>query len=121
MITNTVLFEKKQQRRAELNQKKENLEYEINNVNFNNNEFQQTYNEVKSILKDPLSVWDLADAEIRQVLIRVCFHGKIYYKKNQGLHTPEISVLYTAFSMFDNSNSCNLEMARVELASKRHK
>lgn len=73
MITNTVLFEKKQQRRAELNQKKENLEYEINNVNFNNNEFQQTYNEVKSILKDPLSVWDLADAEIRQVLIRVCF------------------------------------------------
>lgn len=65
MITNSVLFEKKQQRRAELSQKKDNLEYEINNVNFDNNEFQQTYNEVKSVIKNPLAVWDLADAEIK--------------------------------------------------------
>jgi hypothetical protein len=54
------------------------------------------------------------------LLIRVCFNNKIYYTKNQGLRTPEISVLYRAFSQFSDEKTGNLEMARFALASKRH-
>lgn len=109
-ITNNVLFEKKQQRRADLSQQKEDLEYEINNENFIKSEFEKTYNEAKIIIKNPLALRDLEDVEIKQLLIRVCFGGKIYYKKNQGLHTPEISVLYTSFGSFEPSKTPNLEM-----------
>ena len=114
-ITNNVLFEKKQQRRAELIQQKEDLEYEINNTNFIKSEFEKTYNEAKIVIKNPLALRDLEDVEIKQLLIRVCFNNKIYYKKNQGLHTPEISVLYTSFGSFEPSKTLNLEMMQKNL------
>jgi hypothetical protein len=44
------------------------------------------------------------------MLIQVCFNGKIYYKKKEWLHTPELSVIYTVFNAIWNLNSRNLEM-----------
>lgn len=88
------LFKKKQQKWAELNQKIEDIEYSIADMNFEKSEFQKILNEAKTILFNPLAVWDYWDAELKQLLIGVCFNNKIYYSKNQGLHTPEISPIY---------------------------
>jgi hypothetical protein len=76
---------------------------------FIKSEFEKTYNEAKTVIKNPLASRDLEDIEIKRLLIRVCFNNKIYYKKNQGLHTPEISVLYTSFGLFEPSKTLNLD------------
>lgn len=46
---------------------------------------------------------------------------KIYYTKNQGLHTPEIPLVYTHLRSLDLLNTQDLEMAGVEPASETHK
>lgn len=119
-ITDKVLFERKQQRRADLNQQKDNLEYEIEDIRFTKDEFEKTYNEAKIVITDPLSLWNLDDIEIKQLVIRVCFNNKIYYRKKECLHTPEISVLYTGIGQFNDPKSLNLEMMGFEPMSKRH-
>jgi len=81
---------------------------------------EKVYNDAKTIIANPLAIRDLEDVEIKQLLIRVCFNNKIYYTKNQGLHTPEISLIYSHFAQVSDSNSPNLEMAGVEPASERH-
>ncbi len=120
-ITNNQLFEKKQQRRADLNQEKENLEYAIEDIRFTQNEFVSTFNEAKTVIGNPLVIWDLQDTELKQLLIRVCFNNKIYYTKNQGLHTPEISVIYLSLGDLSSDKTPNLEMTGVEPVSKRQK
>ena len=119
-LTDPNLIRKKQEKRAELNHKKEELEYSLIDVTYDKNEYIKVYNDAKSALFNPVWLWDTWSAEIRQLLIRVCFNNKIYYTKNQGLRTPEISVLYRAFSQFSDEKTGNLEMARFALASKRH-
>jgi len=82
-ITDMSLFSKKQQRRAELNQEKENIKYEIDDVRFTKDEFEKTYSQAKLVITNPLALWDLDDIEIKQLLIRVCFDDKIYYTKKE--------------------------------------
>ncbi len=108
-ITDTALFQKKQQRRSELNEEKTILQNEIEDVRFSEDDFEKVYNEAKVIISNPLAIRDLEDVEIKQLLIRVCFNNKIYYTKNQELHTPEISLIYSYFAQVSDSNSPNLE------------
>ena len=82
-ITIPALHTKKQQRWAELNQEKENLEYEIEDIRFTQDEFQKTYTEAKLAITNPLALWDLEDIEIKQLLLRVCFNNQIYYSKKE--------------------------------------
>ena len=119
-ITDNALFKKKQERRAELNQEKENLEYDMEDVRFTQNEFEKTYNQAKLVITKPLALWNLEDIEIKQLLIRVCFNNQISYSKKNWLHTPQISVLYTIFNKLWNDETLNLEMMGFEPMSKRH-
>ena len=119
-ITDKILFAKKQSRWSELNQEKENLQYDMEDIRFTKEEFEKTYKQAKLVIKDPLSLRKLDDVEIKQLVIRVCFNDKIYYKKKEWLHTPETSVLHTYISQFSLDKTPNLEMMGFEPMSKRH-
>ena len=108
-ISDNALFKKKEQKRAELNQEKENLEYELQDSKFSESEFEKVYSQAKMVIINPVFLWELEDIEIKQLLIRVCFNNKIYYTKKQGLHTPEISLIYSVFSKLSNNNNPNLD------------
>ena len=82
-ITDKILFAKKQSRWSELNQEKENLQYDMEDIRFTKEEFEKTYKQAKLVIKDPLSLRKLDDVEIKQLVIRVCFNDKIYYKKKE--------------------------------------
>ena len=96
-VTNEELFEKKQNQWAELNEKRIQLEYSMEDTNFDNSELMKAYNDAKVALFNPGLLWEIWDAEMKQLLIRVCFWGKIYYSKKQGCQTPEISSIYLYF------------------------
>jgi hypothetical protein len=53
---NEAYFHKKELERAELNQRKEDLEYEIADTNFNETQFQRAYNDAKTTLFAPAYV-----------------------------------------------------------------
>jgi len=82
-ISDQALFKKKQQRRADLNEEKANLELEISDARFSQYEFEKVYNDAKTVISNPLAIRDLQDVEIKQLLIRVCFNNKIYYTKKE--------------------------------------
>ena len=107
---NMKLIEKKQENWAELQAEKEELERQIEHITYNQDEMKKVFDEAKAVIANPVALWDLDDVEIKQLLIRVCFNNKIYYKKNQGLHTPEISLIYLSLSEFSNSDYCNVEI-----------
>jgi len=114
-ITNTDLLNKKQERWSALNEEKQELEYAIAHVNYDKSEMLKTIEKAKSILINPVSIRDIEDAELKQLLIGVCFGGKIYYTKNQGLHTPDISLVYRLFSRFLVTGSPVAERTRKML------
>ena len=117
---NIKLLEKKQEKRAKLQTEKEELELQMENVSYNQDEMKKVYDEAKAVIASPVALRDFDDVEIKQLLIRVCFNNKIYYKKNQGLHTPDISLIYLTLSEFDITDNCNVEMAGLEPASESH-
>ena len=91
--------------RAELNQRKEDLEYEISDTNFGATQFQNAYNDAKITLFAPAYVREYWDVEMKQLIIRVCFNWVIYYSKNEGCWTPQISNLYLAFKNISDSKN----------------
>lgn len=117
---NIKLLNKKQERRADLNQEIEELELEVENVSYDQEEMKKVFDEAKTVIANPIALRDLDDLEIKQLLIRVCFNNKIYYTKNQGLHTPDISVIYLALSGLSNDDSCNVKVRGIEPLSECH-
>lgn len=116
---NPKLLEKKQEQWSELQTEKEELEHQMENISYNQDEMKKAFDEAKTVIENPIALWDLNDVEIKQLLIRVCFNNKIYYTKNQGLHTPEISLLYSTLGVFSNSDYWNVEMIGIEPMSER--
>lgn len=96
-ITVESLFHKKEIERAELNEKKEQLEYEIADTSFTETQYQRAYNDAKMALFAPAYVREYWDIEMKQLIIRVCFNWVIYYWKDIGCQTPEVSSLYLYF------------------------
>lgn len=109
-ITDPALFKKKQEKRSELNQEKSDIQEQMDSVRFTQDEFEKVYNEAKLVISNPLALWDLQDLEIKQLLIRVCFNNKIYYRKKEWLHTPETSVLYFTLGQLSNIKTSNLDL-----------
>ncbi len=79
------------------------------------------FEETKSLLENPYSIWEESDIEDKRLLVKVLFNNKMSYWKISGLWTPEMSHIHRDFTMFWWVNYWDLEMARIELASKRHK
>gem|GEM_PF-6715690 len=113
-LNTDALIQKFEERYAVLSTQKDDIEFSIANLNYEQNEFENVLRNARTILKDPLAIREMNNVEIKQLLLRVCFKNKIYYKKNQGLHTPDISLLYAPFEDFQSSNSRMVDPKGVE-------
>jgi hypothetical protein len=60
--------------------------------------------EAKSILINPVSIWDIADHSMKKVLINLLFKGKLYYDRNNKCYTFEVSLIYALFKQQKNIN-----------------
>jgi len=105
-----------------LTEEKEEIQLRIKETDINQDiDIKKLISNTKSILTNPRFIRDLKNLELQRMLIGILFNGKIYYNKKTGFQTPEIPLIYADLKSLDLNNSQDLEMARVELASKRHK
>ena len=72
-------------------------------------EFEKLLDQYIQIMKKPSSIWDLWSREAKQLLIRVLFWNKLYYKKNEGFQTPHKSLTYT---ISDHINGTDFRLGR---------
>ena len=54
--------------------------------------------ENKTILENPVFIWELENLELKRLLTGVLFNGQIYYNKESGIQTPSIPLIYANFS-----------------------
>ena len=114
------LSKERQERWALLRQEKSDIEEDLESPSLADIQYQKLLDMALTVIINPMAIRNLNKPHLIQLLIQVCFNGKIYYKKREWLHTPELSVIYTTFEQLNALKTPNLEMARVELASKRH-
>ena len=53
--------------------------------------------ENKTILENPVFVWELENLELKRLLTGVLFNSQIYYNKKSGIQTPSIPLIYANF------------------------
>lgn len=105
-ITNPTVEREAQKRYEALNEEKnqllEKLEYdplwEMEKLNL--------LNDVKTILINPVTLWNKWDHNMKKLLINVLFNGKVYYTKNQGYQTPDLTALHKLFQAL-KGNKCS--------------
>ncbi len=95
------LIQNVEEKRAELEEEKETLQNELQDKILNEREFVVLYERIRNIIEDPLSIWELWSVELKMLLVGVLFWWKLYYKKNEGYQTPQISAL---FGILDHLN-----------------
>lgn len=83
---------------SELEEEKGLLEDEIKNEWLGEKDFNILYERVRNIIIDPVSIRELGTTELKILLVGVLFWWKLYYKKNEGFQTPQISALYRMIS-----------------------
>lgn len=88
------MIQKIEEKRAGLEMEQDTLKEEIKEKNLNERDFIVLYERVKNIIQDPLSIWELGSTPLKMLLVGVLFWWKIFYKKNEGFKTPQISALY---------------------------
>lgn len=64
-------------------------------------------NDVKTILINPVTLRDIWDHNMKKLLIYVLFNGKLYYTKNQGYQTPDLTALYKLFQALKGNKCAN--------------
>ena len=62
------------------------------------NDFNILYDRVKTMITDPVAIRKVWSLQLKILEAWVLFGGKIYYKKNEGFQTPQISVLHAIIS-----------------------
>ena len=95
------LIQNVEEKRALLEEEKNTLQGELQDKILNEREFVILYDRIRNIIEDPLSIWELWGVELKMLLVGVLFWWKIYYKKNEGYQTPQISAL---FGILDHLN-----------------
>ena len=96
------MIQKIEEKRSELEMEKDILEEEIKEKNLNERDFIVLYGRIKNIIQDPLSIWELGSTPLKMLLVGVLFWWKIFFKKNEGFQTPQISALYAILGHIDS-------------------
>ncbi len=108
LTTNNPTIEREAQKRYEtLNEEKNQINEKLQYDPLGNTERINLINDVKTILLNPLTLRENGDHNMKKLLITVLFNGKLYYTKNQGYQTPEVSALYRLFEVLSDSKSTN--------------
>ena len=79
--------------RWDLEEQRELLVNQLKDYTMNKNETAIIYDRVKTMLVDPVNIWEHFPVSVKVLHAWVLFGGKIYYKKNEGFRTPQISSL----------------------------
>lgn len=108
LTINNPTVEREAQRRYEiLNEEKNQINEKLQYDPLGDTEMVNLINDVKTILLNPLTLRDRGDHNMKKLLITVLFNGRIYYTKNQGYQTPDLSALYKLFLALKQSNNVN--------------
>lgn len=91
------------------------IQEELNDPALADIQYQKLLDKALTVITNPIAIWDLNRPELVQLLIQVCFNGKIYYKKKEWLHTPDLSVIYTTFEQLNALKTPNLEIIKNNL------
>ena len=76
-----------------LEEEKKALEDKLKDYTIQQKDFDIIYDRVKMMLVNPVDIWENFPVSVKVLQAWVRFGGKIYYKKNEGLRTPQISGL----------------------------
>ena len=76
-----------------LNQNKMDLEEKLNYRFLSDIEIKDLYERTKTIITNPIAIWEMGNKELKMMLISVLFGGKIYYSKKLGFQTNENQAL----------------------------
>ena len=101
-LTRTEMIQKIEVKRSVLEMEQDILKEEIKEKTLNEEDFIVLYGRIKNIIQDPLSIWELGSTELKMLLVGVLFWWKIFFKKNEGFKTPQISALYAILSHIDS-------------------
>ena len=102
-LCNDRLKKQTEQEWVELESEKEHLFRIQENAEIWDNDIKIIYDRVKTILTDPIAIWKLGSIELKHLQAKVYFWEKIYYKKNEGFLTPQLSALYKALASISDS------------------
>ncbi len=90
--------------REKLELEKERLTEKLNEWLIDNVGFEKSLSQYLEIVSNPWSLRDLWSIETKQLLIRVLFWNKIYYKKNEGVQTPHKPLIYAISNHLRGTN-----------------
>lgn len=103
-LTKIELIQKLEIQRALLEEEKENLYSEIQENSINENDFLLLYDKVRVIIETPLTIRELGNANLKLLQAWVLFWEKIYYTKNEGFQTLQISALHNILDHLNDGN-----------------
>jgi hypothetical protein len=103
-IQNPLIQKELENKYEELNSEKNTITEKLWIDPFNDLTKLNLLNDVKSIILNPLTIWEVWDHNMKKLLVTILFNGKIYYTKNQGYSTPDLTALYKLFQAFAGSN-----------------
>ena len=83
---------------TDLLEQKEKLQANMKDNSLTENDFNILYDRVKTMIIDPVAIRKVGSVELKKLEAWVLFGGKIYYEKNEGFQTPQISVLHSIIS-----------------------
>ena len=82
-ITNSELVKKKEENRALLNEEKKCIQEELSDPCLADIQYKKLLDKALTVITNPIAIWNLNKPLLVQLLIQVCFNGKIYYKKKE--------------------------------------
>jgi len=82
-ITNPELIKKREENRALLSEEKKCIEEELTDPALADIQYKKLLDKALTVITNPIAIWNLNKPLLVQLLIQVCFNGKIYYKKKE--------------------------------------
>lgn len=87
-ISNPVLVEKTEQEWTELMQEKEYLKKVNEDRKIAENDVDIIFDRVKTLLTNPIAIWNLGSLELKRLQVIVFFGEKLFYKKMEAFKPP---------------------------------
>jgi hypothetical protein len=72
-LNNAIMIKKLEQEWGELNQNKLDLEEKLNYEFLSDIEIRDLYERIKTIITNPIAIWDMGNKELKMMLISVLF------------------------------------------------
>ncbi len=99
-LNNVNVLQKMEEEIWKLMQEKCDLEDRLNDKFADEQDKSMLYNKFKWIIENPVWVWELWNKDLRSMLLKVLFDGKLYYNKKDGYKTIQNEHIYAGLNKF---------------------